>query len=321
MIVLTGGAGFIGSNFLKTLNNKGITDVLVVDHLGSSNKWKNLQGKAFSNFINKSEFRLKLLDGKYEGKIDAIVHLGACSATTESDADYLFDNNYSYSIDLAEFAIRNNIQFVYASSAATYGNGENGYSDAEFNSLKPLNGYGFSKHLFDQWVLRNGYDKVFVGLKFFNVFGPNEYHKGTMSSMVFKSYNQIVSTGKVQLFRSNTKEYSDGGQMRDFIYVKDACKVMLQFLSNKSITGIFNLGTGKARSWNDLANSVFLALCLEPKIEYIDMPESLINQYQNFTEADMSKINNSFIDFTPTSLEDAVKDYVSNYLSKNYLVY
>jgi ADP-L-glycero-D-manno-heptose 6-epimerase len=321
MIVLTGGAGFIGSCFLKTLNDKGIYDVLVVDHLGHSAKWKNLLGKKFSSYINKTEFRELLKSGFYDGKITAIFHFGACSSTTESDADYLMDNNYTYSTELAEFAAEKNIRFIYASSAATYGDGSLGYSDSIFEDLLPLNGYGFSKQIFDLWVIRNGYDKLFAGLKFFNVFGPNEYHKNDMASMVYKSYNQIVKSGKVRLFKSNTNEYSDGGQMRDFIYIKDTCEVIWNIYSDDKINGIFNLGTGTARSWNDLANATFAALNLEPIIEYIEMPESLSKQYQNFTEADMKNLLKSNLNYEPLTLEDSVKDYVQNYLSKNYLIY
>jgi ADP-L-glycero-D-manno-heptose 6-epimerase len=321
MIVLTGGAGFIGSCFLKTLNSKGITNVLVVDHLGNSGKWKNLLGKSFNGFCDKQEFRTKLKAGFFDKQISTIFHFGACSATTEMNADYLMDNNFNYSKDLAEFAVKNNIRFIYASSAATYGNGSNGYSDNKFDDLMPLNGYGFSKHIFDLWSIRNGYDKIFTGLKFFNVFGPNEYHKGSMASMVFKSYNQIVKTGKVQLFRSNTPEFSDGGQMRDFVYIKDTCDTIWNLYIKSDVAGIFNLGTGKARSWNDLANAVFKALNLNPVIEYVEMPESLTNQYQNFTEADTNKLKNLNIDFKTLSLENSVKDYVQNYLSKNYLIY
>ncbi|MBX3043828.1 MAG: ADP-glyceromanno-heptose 6-epimerase [Candidatus Kapabacteria bacterium] len=321
MIVLTGGAGFIGSCFLKTLNDKGISDVLVVDRLGNGTKWKNLTGKKFERFENKVVFRENLKNGKYDGQITAVFHFGACSSTTETDNDYLIDNNYQYSIDLAEFCLRNSVKFIYASSAATYGNGDNGYSDETYDELKPLNGYGFSKQLFDLWVIQNGYDKIFTGLKFFNVFGPNEYHKGDMASMIYKSYNQIKSIGMVRLFKSNTSEYSDGSQMRDFIYVKDACEVIWQLYTKGIQGGILNLGTGKSRSWNDLANAVFMALNLNSNIEYINMPENLTNQYQNFTEAEMKKLKVLGLDFNFASLEDSVNDYVTNYLSKNYLVY
>lgn len=320
MILLTGGAGFIGSCFLKTLNNKGIFDVLVVDHLGSGSKWKNLIGKKFSAYTGKNEFIADIKKGKYKGKIEAIFHFGACSTTTELNADYLMDNNFNYSVELAKFAIEEKIKFVYASSAATYGNGENGYSDYVFDNLIPLNGYGFSKHIFDLWVLQNKFESKFVGIKFFNVFGPNEYHKNEMSSMVFKSFNQIMNTGKVRLFKSNSPEFQDGGQVRDFVYVKDTCETIWQMYIN-NIYGIYNLGTGCARSWNDLANAVFAALGKEPEIEYIDMPESLVSQYQNYTKADMSKLISTGISYKPGILEDSVNDYVNNYLVKNNLIY
>lgn len=321
MIVLTGGAGFIGSCFLKTLNNKGISDVLVVDHIGNSNKWRNLLGKDFNGIIHKNDFRNMLLAGKFDGKIEAIFHFGACSSTTENNSDYLLDNNYSYSIDLAEFAVRENARFIYSSSAATYGNGSKRYDDNNLKDLSPLNGYGFSKYIFDLWVVNNGYDKLFTGLKIFNAFGPNEYHKSEMASMVFKSFNQIVETGKVKLFKSNSDEYPDGGQLRDFIYVKDVCEIVWNIYQQKNIAGIYNLGTGKARTWNDLANSVFASLNIQPDIEYIQMPENLTNQYQNYTEADMKKLISTGINFEPASLESSVDDYVKNYLSKKYLIY
>ncbi len=321
MIVLTGGAGFIGSCFLKTLNNKGIYDVLVVDHLGHSAKWKNLLGKKFIKFVNKTDFRDLLKNNYYENRISAIFHFGACSSTTETDADYLIDNNYNYSIELAQYAFRNNIRFIYASSAATYGDGALGYSDLKFEEFQPLNAYGFSKQLFDLWLVQNSYMQKVVGLKFFNVFGPNEYHKNDMSSMVYKAYNQIVNTDKVQLFKSNSNNYKNGEQMRDFIYVKDACNIIWDIYLDKNINGIYNLGTGKARSWNDLANAVFSALNKNPNIEYIDMPISIVNQYQNFTQADMSKLLKTNIKLEFSELENSIKDYVQNYLSKNYLIY
>jgi len=316
MIVLTGGAGFIGSCLLKKLNDKQFSDILVVDHLGTQNKWKNLVGKRFNNFVHKSTFRQKLAAGDYGNSIDTIFHLGACSVTTERDADYIMDNNLSYSIELAEYALKHNIRFIYAGSAASYGDGAFGYSDSEFDKLKPLNAYGLSKHLFDQWVLSKGLEKVFTGLKFFNVFGPNEYHKGDMASMIFKSYNQIKETGKVQLFRSNHPDYTDGGQMRDFIYVKDIVDVMMKMFSEPNFAGIYNLGTGQARSWNDLMKAVFKAMDKEPVIEYKEMPDSLVNQYQNYTQAEMDKLSATSCGIEFSSLEDSVDDYVKSYLSQ-----
>ncbi len=321
MIILTGGAGFIGSCFLRKLNNEGINDVLVVDHLGAGNKWKNLSNKKFVDFVNKDQFPEKLKSGYYQGDIDAIIHLGACSSTTETDADYLIQNNYNYSKFLAEYAADNNIKFIYASSAATYGDGSNGYEDKEYLSLQPLNAYGFSKHIFDLWVLENQLENQFVGLKFFNVFGPNEYHKEEMSSMIYKSYFQIINTGKIKLFKSNDSKYGNGEQKRDFIYVKDAIQIMWQLLNDKSISGIFNLGTGHSRSWNNLANAVAASLNLDSQIEYIDIPVEITKQYQNFTEANMNKLIQAGIDYKFPSLEENVNDYIVQYLSKNQSIY
>jgi len=314
MVVVTGGAGFIGSCFIKKLNDEGVTDVLVVDYLGEASKWKNLVGKQFTDIIHPDVFREDLLDGDYTDEIEAIIHLGACSATTERNADYLLDNNYRYSVDLAAYAASSNVRFIYASSAATYGIGEQGYSDTMCQTLRPLNMYGYSKLLFDNWIVNNGLLENCVGIRYFNVFGPNEYHKDDMASMVYKAYCQIEETGKIRLFKSNTSEYADGGQMRDFIYVKDVCDVMWKMLKDDTIVGIYNLGTGKARNWNDLANAVFLAMGLEPTIEYIEMPASLREQYQNFTEADMSKLSQTSAAHEFQSLEVSVKDYVKEYL-------
>ncbi len=317
MIIVTGGAGFIGSCFLKKLNDNGISDILVVDHLGTGNKWKNLNGKHFEDFVRKDVFRQRLENGYYNNyKIESIIHLGACSATTEPDADYLMDNNYSYSKLIAKFAFERNIRFIYASSAATYGDGSFGYSDFEFDNLKPLNCYGLSKHLFDIWIIRNGFQNKATGIKFFNVFGPNEYHKANMISMVQKSFHQVLETGKVKLFKSYESNYNDGEQKRDFIYVKDVTEVMWKMLNNPEFTGIYNLGTGMALSWNDLANAVFKAMGRIPIIEYIDMPDNLVNQYQYYTQATMNKLMTKLDNFAFTSLEDSVADYVQNYLMK-----
>ena len=321
MIVLTGGAGFIGSCFLKKLNDNGIDDIMVVDHLSTTDKWKNLSGKRFIQFEHKDKFRQKLLNDDYLFDIEAIIHFGACSKTTERDADYIMDNNLNFSIDVAEFSLDNDIRFIYASSASTYGNGMFGYSDSEFNSLKPLNVYGLSKHIFDLWVIKNEFENELAGFKFFNVFGPNEYHKGEMASMIYKAHKQIKETGSINLFQSNHPDYPDGGQMRDFIYVKDVIDVLWKVFNNSEINGIFNLGTGKARSWNDLANSVFRAMDLPSNINYVEMPDSLKNQYQNYTQADMNKLSAQISDFNFMSLEDSIKDYVSEYLDKNYLIY
>jgi ADP-L-glycero-D-manno-heptose 6-epimerase len=314
MIIVTGGAGFIGSCFLKKLNDNGIHDIIVVDRLGTSLKWKNLLGKRFLRFIDKVDFRKNYLTKDFGSNVEAVFHFGACSTTTERDADYIMDNNLNYSIDLAEFCQNNYIRFIYASSAATYGLGENGYSDTNFESLSPLNVYGFSKSLFDQWVIDNFLDKTFTGLKFFNVFGPNEYHKGDMASMIYKSYLQIKESGKVKLFESNRSEYADGEQMRDFVYVKDSIDIIWKIFENNDFAGIYNLGTGKARTWNSLVTAVFNSMNERKNIEYIDMPESLTKQYQYYTEADMSKLESTKCSHSFMSLEDSIDDYVKNYL-------
>lgn len=316
MIVITGGAGFIGSCLLKYLNDRGRTDILIVDNLDTSIKWKNLVGKNFIDYIPKYEFIDFLGTLGDSDFIECIFHLGACSSTTEEDIDYLYDNNYNFSKDVASFAIENDVKFIYASSAATYGMGENGFDDNEFNELSPLNGYGFSKYLFDKWIVKMGLDMAFTGFKFFNVFGPNEYHKNSMTSMVYKSYYQIKENGKVKLFKSNDKDFADGEQVRDFIYVKDVCDVMLEAFDN-NIPGIYNLGTGQAESWNKLVKSVFKAMDKEIEIEYIEMPSDLENQYQNYTQADMTKYKDAGFKTEFTPLEDSIKDYVENYLNKN----
>ena len=312
MIILTGGAGFIGSVVLAKLNKEGIDDIIIVDNLGKTDKWKNLRGKHFSDFIHKTEFLPKLVNLK---SIDAIIHLGACSSTTETDADYLMKNNFNFTKELMDFAVQKEIKFIYASSAATYGDGSLGYSDDDKTTriLKPLNMYGFSKQLTDEYYLKKYKDKKIVGLKFFNVFGPNEYHKKDMRSMVIKSYEQIIKDGYVKLFKSENPKYKDGEQKRDFIYVKDVVDVVFWFLKNEK-QGIYNLGSGVANTWNSLVNAVFKALNKSPKIKYIDMPEELKNKYQYYTKAEMSKLRNAGYSQPFTTLEDAIKDYVQNYL-------
>lgn len=311
-IVLTGGAGFIGSCFLKKLNDEGINDIVVVDRLGTGEKWKNLVGKHFDDYLEADMFIDNLERGKLDDKIDGIVHLGACSATTETDATYLIENNYSYSKFLIKWAMRSNVRFMYASSAATYGAGEQGYSDADekTNSLRPLNMYGFSKHAFDEYVLKKGMQNSCVGMKYFNVFGPNEYHKGSMRSMVYHGYHQVKKDGRIRLFKSYKPEYADGEQKRDFVYVKDIVDIMWWFLQNPEKNGIFNLGTGQAHSWNELANAIFDALGVQPNIEYIEMPDELQGKYQYFTQADVSKLKDIGCPVEFRSLKDSVKDYV-----------
>ncbi|HON58247.1 MAG TPA: ADP-glyceromanno-heptose 6-epimerase [Smithella sp.] len=316
MIIVTGGAGFIGSAFIWKLNQEGIDNIIIVDRLGTSTKWKNLVNLRFVNYIHKDDFLEMIYNDTTPFNIDAIIHMGACSSTTERDADYLWHNNFIYTKQLAEWALEHDIRFIYASSAATYGDGTLGFSDNHkmIPRLKPINMYGYSKQIFDLWVLRQKLENKMAGIKFFNVFGPNEYHKGDMSSVVFKAFHQIQETGKVRLFKSYKPQYKDGGQMRDFVYVKDCVDVMWWLFKNPRINGIFNLGTGKARTWNDLIKAVFAAMKKKTNIEYIAMPEALRGQYQYFTEAEMTKLKKAGCPVKFSTLEDAARDYVVNYL-------
>ena len=316
MIIVTGGAGFIGSAFVWRLNREGIKDIIIVDQLGTDDKWKNLVGLTFTDYIHKNEFIEMVIADEVPFEVSSVVHMGACSSTTERDADYLWENNYLYSRKVADWALRHNARFIYASSAATYGDGSSGFSDDHeiISRLKPSNMYGYSKQVFDLWVLKNKLEKKMAGIKFFNVYGPNEYHKGDMVSVIYKAFHQIQETGKVRLFKSYKKEYPDGGQMRDFIYVKDCANVMWWLLENPSVNGIYNLGTGKARTWNDLIAAVFSSMGRKTNIQYIEMPEPLRNQYQYFTQAQMDKLKKTGCHVNFSSLEDSVRDYVTNYL-------
>ncbi|MBK8943879.1 MAG: ADP-glyceromanno-heptose 6-epimerase [Ignavibacteriae bacterium] len=318
MIIVTGGAGFIGSAIVWKLNKMGIDDIIIVDHLGESEKWKNLVGLKYLDIFHKDEFLEIINDDSLGFKVDTVFHLGACSATTEKDADYLLYNNFKYTKTLAEYCLENDSKFIYASSAATYGDGENGYEDNEekLPTLKPLNMYGYSKHMFDLWAQKMKVADKIVGLKYFNVFGPNEFHKGDMRSIVHKAFGQIQETGKVKLFKSYNPNYEDGKQMRDFIYIKDAVDMTLHFIENKNVNGLFNVGTGIARTWIDLVSSIFIAMDLKPNIEIIDMPEILRGKYQYFTEAKIEKIRNAGFKNEITSLENSVEDYVKEYLIK-----
>lgn len=318
MIIITGGAGFIGSAIIAALNKRDITDILVVDELACDEKWKNLRNLSFADYVEKNDF-LKTVVENPPKPVEAVFHLGACSSTTETDASYLIKNNYQYSKSLAKWATAAGVRFIYASSAATYGDGSSGFCDdeEEIDELRPLNMYGCSKHLFDLWAKRHGLLEKIVGLKYFNVFGPNEYHKADMRSFVLKAFEQINATGRVRLFKSYRPEYPDGGQKRDFLYVKDAVDMTLFFYDNPQIGGLFNIGTGIARSWNDLANAVFAAMAKKPNIEYIEMPDSIRSQYQYFTQADISKLRSAGCGKKPASLESAIKDYVQNYLKES----
>ncbi len=321
MIVVTGAAGFIGSAIVWKLNKLGKNKIIIVDELGNTEKWKNLVGLDFEDYINKDEFIHDLEKG-FGFKIDAIIHMGANSSTTETDADFLMNNNYEYTKKLAKYCVSNNIRFIYASSAATYGDGSLGFDDDEKLSykLQPLNMYGYSKNIFDKYALKHGMLEKIVGIKYFNVYGPNEFHKGDMRSVVHKAFEQILQTGKVKLFKSGNPKYKDGEQMRDFIYIKDAVDMTLYFLDKPNVNGLFNVGSGKARTWNDLVNSIFNAMDKKTNIEYIDLPAHLAEKYQYFTEAKLDRIKKAGYPNPISSLEEGVTDYVKNYLlGKKYL--
>jgi ADP-L-glycero-D-manno-heptose 6-epimerase len=318
MIIVTGGAGFIGSVLVHQLNMLGRKDIIIVDHLTKDEKWKNLVGLDFEEYFDRDDFNTLLVDDRFPFEVDVIFHLGACSSTTEKDSHFLMYNNYKYSINLVKYALPRGARFIYASSAATYGGGVNGYLDDEnsIEKLRPLNMYGYSKQLFDLWLKKENLLSKVAGIKYFNVYGPNEYHKDDMRSVVHKAFGQIKETGKVKLFKSYNETYADGEQMRDFIYVKDAVDMTLFFMENPAANGIFNVGTGKARTWKDLVSAVFDAMGLEPNIEYIEMPDYLKPKYQYFTEAKIDKIRSAGYTKELYSLEDGVSDYVQNYLLK-----
>lgn len=317
MIIITGGAGFIGSCTTRKLNELGSTDIVIVDELGTSDKWKNLRNLKFLDFIHKDDFLVTL---DQMNTVSLVIHYGACSSTTLQDGDYFIRNNTQYTETLARHCLLRNIRFIYASSAATYGDGSKGYCDDErqINSLRPLNMYGYSKHLFDLKAVQEGWFDRIVGLKFFNVFGPNEYHKDDMSSVVFKAFRQIMEKNQVRLFKSHNPVYRDGEQKRDFIYVKEAVNIVQFFIEHPDISGLFNVGTGQARSFNDLAIGTFRALNREPAIRYFDMPETVRDRYQYYTEADTTKLLSAGYRPLYTSLEDGITDYVQEYLSKGF---
>jgi ADP-L-glycero-D-manno-heptose 6-epimerase len=319
MYIVTGGAGFIGSAFVWKLNEMGIEDVIIVDNLSTSDKWKNLVNLRYDDYIHKDQFLQLLLEEDEHFTPSAVVHMGACSSTTEADADFLMENNYRYSQVLARFCAARGIRFINASSAATYGDGSQGFSDDHDKAmeLKPLNMYGYSKQLLDMWAMRKGLMDKMVSLKFFNVFGPNEYHKGDMKSVVCKAFHQIRETGRLKLFKSYRPEYGHGEQMRDFVYVKDCVDVMWWLLENPDVNGIYNLGTGRARTWKDLGRAVFKAMGREPDLEFIEMPGTIRDKYQYFTQAEMDKLAEAGWNRGFTGLENAVEDYVVNYLSRD----
>jgi ADP-L-glycero-D-manno-heptose 6-epimerase len=319
MIIVTGGAGFIGSALIAALNRRQIEDILVVDILGTDERWKNLRHLRYADYVEADDFLGMISADSADWKVEAVIHMGACSDTTETDCTYLVKNNYEYSKITAQWAVAKGARFIYASSGATYGEGSQGFSDDEsaLEKLRPLNMYGYSKHMFDLWAKRAGLLTSIVGLKYFNVFGPNEYHKGNMRSFVLKAFEQIDQRGKVGLFRSYKVGYADGEQKRDFLYIKDAVEMTLFFLDNPEANGIFNIGTSNARTWNELAMAVFAAMGEETVIDYIPMPEELKEKYQYFTEADITKLKNAGYDKETTTLENAIEDYVQNYLVKD----
>ena len=316
LIIITGAAGFIGRNIVAELNRRGEKNLILVDELGKDEKWKNLVGLQYEDILSPEELMGALEDGEF-AHARSVIHMGACSATTEKDADYLLRNNYRYTRALCTWCMEHDVRFVYASSAATYGDGSQGYDDSDTltPALQPLNMYGYSKHMFDLWALEHGLFERIVGLKYFNVFGPYEDHKGDMRSVVSKSYEQIRDNGVVKLFKSHRPQYRDGEQMRDFIYVKDAVDVTLHFALQPADApgGLLNCGTGIARTWVDLVTAVFTAMGREPHIEFIDMPDHLQGKYQYFTQSETSKLRAAGYTKPFHSLEDGVREYIVDY--------
>lgn len=317
-VLVTGGAGFIGSGLVWGLNAKGVEQIVIADQLGTSDKWRNLAPLRFEDYIESPQL-LDALDRGALGRFDTVLHMGACSSTLERDASFLAQNNFEFTKRVAQWSLANDARFVYASSGATYGDGAQGMSDdvrsaRDLSRLRPLNAYGYSKQLFDQYALHNGLLSRMVGLKFFNVFGPNEDHKGPMRSLVHKAYGQISATNAVQLFRSYHTDYADGESRRDFVYVKDVVNMSLHLAMTTTAHGLYNIGSGIAHTWNDLARALFSATRREINIEYVEMPESMRDRYQYFTRADIARLRATGYVAEPTSLDDAVADYVRGYL-------
>jgi len=316
-VLVTGGAGFIGSALVWALNQRGCERIMVCDRLGTDEKWRNLVALRFEDYVEADDLLSRLQSGAL-GKFDSVLHLGACSATTETDAGFLIRNNYEFTKELATWALANKSRFVYASSAATYGDGSAGMSDSTpLEALRPLNMYGYSKHLFDLHAQQAGWLKRIAGLKFFNVYGPNEDHKGEMRSVVHKSFSQVQEHGAIRLFKSYRRDFADGEQKRDFLYVKDAVEMTLHLAATNRAAGLFNIGSGQARTWNQLAQAVFTAIGKKPRLVYIEMPAAIRAKYQYFTQADITRLRRSGYSRRITSLETAVTDYVRNYLVPN----
>lgn len=317
MYIVTGGAGFIGSAMLWQLNEAGVDDILVVDNLSTTDKWRNLVNRRYRDYMHRDEFMRRLRENSLGlPRAEAIIHLGACSSTTERNADFLMENNLHYSQAVARFALESGARLINASSAATYGDGSHGFADNLLTTLglRPLNMYGYSKQLFDLWAYRENLLNSLVSIKFFNVYGPNEYHKGDMRSVACKAFEEVRRTGCISLFKSEHPDYADGGQMRDFVYVKDCVALLWWLLEHPEVNGVRNLGSGQARSWNDLASSVFAALGESQDIHYVPMPGHLAGRYQNFTQAEMGWLAECGCEVPFHSLEDGVADYVQNYL-------
>jgi ADP-L-glycero-D-manno-heptose 6-epimerase len=317
-VLVTGGAGFIGSALVWELNRRGGERVVISDRLRTSEKWRNLPPLRFEDYVEADDL-LPALERGALGAFDLVLHLGACSSTTETDAAYLVRNNFEYSKELAGWSMAHGARFVYASSAATYGRGDRGMSDADGSAnaltrLRPLNMYGYSKHMFDLWAARNSLFRTIAGLKYFNIYGPNEAHKGTMRSVIAKAFPQIRDEGRIQLFRSYHPDYSDGEQRRDFLYVKDAVAMTLHLAERSEAVGLFNIGSGETATWIEVARALFQAVRAEPNIEFIEMPESLRPKYQYYTRADISRLRQTGYDAPITPLATAIEDYVRNYL-------
>lgn len=317
-VLITGGAGFIGSALAWDLNRRGCERIVICDRLGRSEKWRNLVPLRFEEYIESEDLIASLERGAL-GSFDLVLHMGACSSTTETDAAYLVRNNYEFSRELALWSLDHDARFLYASSAATYGLGEAGMDDADaspeaLSKLRPLNMYGYSKLLFDKWLANRGLMDRVVGLKFFNIYGPNEAHKGDMRSVVAKSVPQILDTGRIRLFRSHNPDYADGEQVRDFLYVKDATAMTIHLATTPGASGLVNVGSGRAATWLQVANAIFAAMDREPDIEFIDMPEYLRPKYQYFTQADIGKLRSTGYDAEVTPLASAIGEYVREYL-------
>ncbi|MEQ1721986.1 MAG: ADP-glyceromanno-heptose 6-epimerase [Pseudobdellovibrio sp.] len=317
MIIVTGANGFIGSAMVWQLNQAGITDIIAVDSVNLTSR-NLLKKRSYSQFFESGELWSYLMTDEAKKSVSWVIHMGACSSTTETNWDFLYSNNFQYSQRLFEWCAQNQKNLIYASSAATYGAGENGFTDTfDSEKLKPLNLYGDSKVIMDRWAVKQKATPAhWYALKFFNVFGPNEYEKESMASVAFKAYYQIATTSELGLFKSYNSQYEDGKQLRDFVYVKDVVRWMQELMEKKPESGIYNMGYGQARTWLDMANPLFQAMNKESKIKWLEMPENIRNQYQYFTEADMQKWAGAKMSAPEWPLEKAINDYVTNYLSQ-----